>query len=392
MNNFVKNESGSVSVGFGAVLFVLLLSTGMAVDVARAHSHKLSMQNALDAATLHAALNQSEQNFVQNAQGFFEDNLTSVDALNAKSEFLRSSETINGTANGELRLLFGRILGRETLPISVNSTVGIASSPACIIALETSRGRGLTLNGGANVVSPECGVEIHTERNPAFILNRNVNLDVPRTCIAGDRIIDNNGTVDNIELNCEVNSDPYFGVFEEPDDLDCDFRNTNYNQSNVTLIPGVYCGNFNFNSSNTKVFFTGGEEPYILRGRWNVNGGEWSGDNVSFYFTDAQSTIQFNSGVKATLTPPTSGPYAGVFITEAPGLRNSQFILNDSRGFDFEGIIYLPSREIIMNGGATIRSRELQLVARSFIINSSNLILETPARATTGSSQAYISR
>jgi len=93
----------------------------------------------------------------------------------------------------------------------------------------------------------------------------------------------------------------------------------------------------------------------------------------------------------ATLTPPTSGPYRDVFITEAPGLRNSQFILNDSRGFDFEGIVYLPSREVILNSGATVRSRDLQLVALSFIVNGANLNLKTPGRATEGSPIAYLS-
>jgi len=136
----------------------------------------------------------------------------------------------------------------------------------------------------------------------------------------------------------------------------------------------------------------GGEQPYVLKGgSWNVNGGEWSGDNVSFYFADANSKIQFNSGVLATLSPPTSGPYEGVFITEAPDLRNSQFTINDSRGFDFEGIVYLPSREITLNSGATVRSRDLQLVARSFIINGANLNLETPGRATESVPFTYLS-
>ena len=138
--------------------------------------------------------------------------------------------------------------------------------------------------------------------------------------------------------------------------------------------------------------FMGGEEPYVLKGgSWNVNGGEWSGDNVSFYFADSNSKIQFNSGVLATLTPPNSGPYEGVFITEAPGLNNSQFIINDSRGFDFEGIVYLPSREITLNSGATVRSRDLQLVARSFIVNGANLNLKTPGRASEGTMTAYLS-
>jgi len=393
IGRFFKEESGAMSAGFAGILFTLLLSAGMAIDVSRAYSYSQTMQNALDASTLHAAQNAREFNYQQNAQAFFKDNFDKSQITNVQSQYRLETEFVRGTANGQLQLFFGKILGRDTLPISVNSAVSVSAQPACIVALQTRNGAGITLNGGANVTSPECGLEVHATRKPAFIINSGVNLDVPQTCIAGDRIVDNNRSVDNIQTSCPVNPDPYLGAFEEPDSSHCDYRNMNFNEANITLYPGVYCGHFNFNNSNAKVHFTGGEQPYILRGgSWNVNGGEWSGDNVSFYFADARSRLQFNSGVKAALTPPTSGPYEGVFITEAPDLRNSQFIINDSRGFDFEGIIYLPSREIIMNSGATVRSRELHLVARSFIINGANLNLETPSQGTSGVSTAYISQ
>ena len=392
MRHFTQDESGAMSVGFGAALFTLILVCGMAIDVGRAHFYHLTMQHALDASTIYAAQNARKANYQINAQGFFKDNFDKPNITNVESQYSLEPEFVRGQASGDLPLFFGSFLGRDSLSISVNSSVSLGSSPSCIIALDTGNGAGVTLNGGANVTSPECGVEVHTQGNPAFIINSGVNLDVPQTCIAGDRIVDNNGTADNIQTNCSVSPDPYLGAFEQPDTSHCDYRNKNFNAATITLHPGVYCGHFNFNNSNAKVTFMGGEQPYVLKGgSWNVNGGEWSGDNVSFYFADANSKIQFNSGVLATLTPPTSGPYEGVFITEAPDLRNSQFIINDSRGFDFEGIVYLPSREIILNSGATIRSRDLQLVARSFIINGANLNLETPGRATEGAPFAYLS-
>jgi len=392
MRHFTQDESGAMSVGFGAALFTLILVCGMGIDTGRAYSYRLTMQNALDASTIHAAQNARKANYQINAQGIFNDNFDKPNITNVESQYSLEPEFVRGQASGDLPLFFGSFLGRDSLSISVNSSVSLGSSPSCIIALDTGNGAGVTLNGGANVTSPECGVEVHTQGNPAFIINSGVNLDVPQTCIAGDRIVDNNGTADNIQTSCSVNPDPYLGAFEQPDTSHCDYRNKNFNAATITLHPGVYCGHFNFNNSNAKVTFMGGEQPYVLKGgSWNVNGGEWSGDNVSFYFADANSKIQFNSGVLATLTPPTSGPYEGVFITEAPDLRNSQFIINDSRGFDFEGIVYLPSREIILNSGATIRSRDLQLVARSFIINGANLNLETPGRATEGAPFAYLS-
>jgi len=392
MRQFIKDDSGAMSVGFGAGIFTLLLISGMAIDAGRAYSYRTTMQDAIDASTIHAAQNARQANYQTKAQDLFNENFDNPKITNVESQYSQSTEFVHGQASGDLPLFFGRLLGKNSIPISANASVSLGSAPACIIALNMGNGAGVTLNSGANVTSPECGLEVHTEGNPAFIINSGVNLDVPQTCIAGDRIVDNNGTAENIQTSCSVNPDPYLGAFEEPDTSHCDYHNKNYNAATITLHPGVYCGHFNFNNQNAKVTFMGGEEPYVLKGgSWNVNGGEWTGDNVSFYFADAQSKIQFNSGVLATLTPPTSGPYRDVFITEAPGLRNSQFILNDSRGFDFEGIVYLPSREVILNSGATVRSRDLQLVARSFIVNGANLNLKTPSRATEGSPIAYLS-
>ena len=123
-------------------------------------------------------------------------------------------------------------------------SVGLGSSPACIIALNTRNGAGLTLNSDANITSPECGVEVHAQGNPAFIINGGVNLAVPQSCIAGDDIVDNNGTADNIQTGCSVNPDPYLGAFEAPDTSHCDYNSKNF------------------------------------------DGGEWSGGNVSFYFAE----------------------------------------------------------------------------------------------------------
>jgi len=72
-------------------------------------------------------------------------------------------------------------------------------------------------------------------------------------------------------------------------------------------------------------------------------------------------------------------------MTEAPNLPNSQFILNDNRGFEFEGVMYLPSRGVIFNSGSSLRSYKMSLVANSFIINSTRLGLESSQSNTSAS-------
>ena len=79
-------------------------------------------------------------------------------------------------------------------------------------------------------------------------------------------------------------------------------------------------------------------------------------------------------------------------MTEAPSVSNAgQWILNDNRGFDFEGVIYLPSRQIIFNSNATLRSRKMELISDTIIFNNANIEIETITSSNRQSGLAYLS-
>jgi hypothetical protein len=212
-----------------------------------------------------------------------------------------------------------------------------------------------------------------------------VDLDVTEICVASGTVLNNTGgEIEELETGCDVAPDPYAGLYPEPNSDDCDYYYGNYSSRNVTLSPGVYCGFHNFNNQASHVTFEPG--LYVIKnGGWNVNGGNWSGDGVTFYFADA-SNIQFNNGVRADFTAPTRGDYDGVFMTEAPNLPagNSRFTYNNNRGFVFEGVMYLPSPEIIFNGGSELRSHTMNIVADRFVFNRANLDLESYTETISG--------
>jgi len=52
--------------------------------------------------------------------------------------------------------------------------------------------------------------------------------------------------------------------------------------------------------------------------------------------------------------------------------------LNDSRGFDAQGTIYLPSKRLVMNGGSNIESRKMKLIADSFVFNGGSFVSLEP--------------
>ncbi len=99
---------------------------------------------------------------------------------------------------------------------------------------------------------------------------------------------------------------------------------------------------------------------------------------MTFYSADT-SKIQFNSAVKADLKAPASGPYANILFAEAPGLAPSQFIFDDNRGFNMQGVIYLPSREVVFNSNSSARSQKMTAVVRKVIFNATRWTITSAA-------------
>ena len=375
---FLKDSSGGTAVAMGLCLVTLAIVLGAGLDTTRLVSAKQKTVDALDAATLYAVNQSAEGDFNERAQTYFANQLTENPFSIENSNFEMVDGAMVGTATTNLPLIFGAFLGRDNRDIAVKSVVALpeSSGAPCIMALSTSRSQAALLNSGATIESEACEIHIHSERRPSVILNSGVVLDVARTCVAGVDIIDNSGQPNPVETGCDVAPNPFAGQFPEPDTSECDFNGENYNSATISLTPGVYCGRYNFNNSSAIVDFAPG--TYILKnGGWNVNGGDWYGEGVTFYYAD-RSNIQFNSGVKAEMTAPSSGPYAGMFMLEKEGIKRSQFIVNDSRGFNFQGSIYLPSRDFHLNSGANITVRRASIIVDTISINGAFLRVEPP--------------
>jgi len=405
---YTKSEDGNFSIIAAAGFGLLALGVAISVEISRAHSLDNSLQDSLDIATLYAAQaikdgdfddddndNINEDNPKQDSIFHFRENFNSIHSANVTSiDFELDDGKMIGTASAEMSLTFAGLLNRDKLTVNARSVVNLSSggSSPCIMALNPDRQPGILLNGGANVVAPDCEMHVYSTQNPAFTLNGGTVLDVKKVCVEGNIVRNNSGfpSIANLERNCEAAPDPYAGVLPQPDTSGCDYSSRVYNDFNLVLRPGIYCGTHNIKSEQVEF------EPglYILKeGGWVIDGGNWEGEGVTFYYAD-RADIQFNSAVAAELSAPTSGPYKDVFMYEAPNIpyTANQWVLNDTRGFDFEGIIYLPSRQVVFNSNANLRSLRMDIVAGSVIFNNASIELE-PINGTGGaqSGQVYLS-
>jgi hypothetical protein len=121
----------------------------------------------------------------------------------------------------------------------------------------------------------------------------------------------------------------------------------------------------------------------------------WTGTGVTFYFADT-SLIQFNSGISANLSAPTTGTYADILMFEASGLSKSNFVFNDSVSNRLQGLIYLPSRNVTFNAKSQLATDKATLVFNTLILNQTTWNLDVATAKTisgSGSSgTAYLTK
>lgn len=361
------------------------------MDFSRSLRLKSEMQLALDAAVL-AAARVADDEQKSRAEIVFRENLGTTE-VKVQGPNLKQSPTgeLTGSATAKLDTTFASVLGIKYFELGVEAKVATRTSAnPCILVLDPAASQSLLVNSGASIDAPDCEVHVKSTASPATIFNASSSLDTSRICIEGADIIDNGGKHPNTELKCKTASDPFAGTIPPPSTAACTISNANYSGAKVILNPGVYCGWINFNAGVDVEFNPG---IYVIKdGGWNANGGKWTGKNVAFYFAD-QSKIQFNSAVEATLTPPSSGPYEGIIIFEADGLPRSPFVVDDSKGFELEGLIYLPSRDTIFNGGSNMTNKTLTMVVNTLILDETNWHLKSAAKSIgsgSGSKDAYL--
>ncbi len=373
--SLIADRRGSLAVLFGLLSMVIFGMVGFAIDYTRAVSLEAHMSQALDAAVL-AGIRADQSQRQQIATQVFQQNMGASADLDVSLKFdTPASGQFSGTAATAMPSYIASVVGITTMPVNVASTAATGSTgKVCILVLDKSAAQAFLVNSGAMVDASECEIHVHSQGSPAAIFNASSDIDTKRICIKGSTIIDNGGFHPNMETSCEPADNPYLGRFPVPASGTCDFNNMNYNGSTVHLSPGVYCGWTNFNNQPDVTLAPG---LYVIKnGGWNVNGGRWDGDGVTFYFADT-SKIQFNSAVAARLTPPTSGSYENVIITEKEGLAHSQFVLDDSRGFDIRGLVYLPSRDTIFNSASNVESKDFTLVVNTLILDDTHWHLES---------------
>ncbi|MEP2439391.1 MAG: TadE/TadG family type IV pilus assembly protein [Roseibium sp.] len=438
LSDFARDSKGSVVVMFGLASMLIVTVSGAAIDYAFALNFRSELQNSLDAAVLGAAVLETDDK-VAEASTIFDANYSRKHTGTVTSAFQDADNIVSGSATAKVNTNFLSIFGISEISVSAESAAAYSSVQTCIYVLDQSASNAFKANGSGEIDAPECEMHVHSSSNSAAYLDTK-NIEPLRLCMQGEIAGNARPFADNFDEDCDVSDGPYAGTMVSVSEKvvaeqSCTTNFPDPNKSEMVFQPGTYCswppinghvtsvvfeegdyyiksnlsmnaaavtfgdGNYVFDSAS--LTFNGsaktvslGEGLYVLKNGAQMifNGQDVTGSNVSIHLADEDSaflTVQGSSEVN--LAAPDNGTYKNLLIFEAPGLQssNSQYKLDGE--MNMEGLVYLPSRNLHLNGSGEVNGDELTLVLNQLSLDG-DITIESGSGSGGGSYNAYLMR
>jgi Flp pilus assembly protein TadG len=388
LDRFVKDKSANIAVIFALATVPVLGLVGAAVDMSIINDQRTQLQAALDTAVLFGVRESSDALKIAKADSVYSAEVRARWGTVPAASFSVASGQLNGAATSTVNTQFLRIMGFATVPISVSSAAAATGrgNKVCILLVESPNAQTFLVNSGAAVNGPACEVDVDSTAGVAAMINSGTTLNLAKICIKGGAT-QNGGTNPVVSTGCAAIANPFVGALPRVTATTCTYSNQVYNPGTVTLSPGTYCGWTNFNGSGTLQLNPG---LYVIKnGGMTFNSG-WTvtGSGVTFYLVDQNATLTFNGNVKANLSAPTSGTYANILMFEPDGLPQTNLPINGTPGSSISGMMYLPSRNVIINSVSNTTADQTTMVFATLILNATNWQIQPGPLAPSGASSS----
>lgn len=397
--NRLREEEGQVLVLVVLCMAVLLAFIGLALDVGQALTVKRQLQTAADAAAIAGALELQECGSTRAcitmqtaaAQAVEENGFSGPTvltncasssgtdlaltvnngpcALGASDPNSGDTSYVEAVVSKREHMIFASVLGVGSLNLSARSEAGFGPPSACVLALDPHASQAILSNGSSDLEA-NCAIVDDSDSTTALMVNGGKNTilksNVGISVVGGD-LINGTPTVSPMPTTNAASVPDPFAQLPAPAVGACDFSSLTVNsgKTSTTLYPGTYCG-LNING-NANVTFSPG--TYIMNGNTTINGGATiSGNGVTFYIASGQWIM--NGSSTANLIAPTSGTYSGILFFQGR-TDSSQFIVNGDATSAWQGAIYIPDGQLLLNGGSNVAAYTF-IVADTILVNGNN--------------------
>ncbi len=383
---FLQDRKAGVAPLLALAIVPLFGAVGAAVDYSRASSVRAAMQGALDATALTLSKDSqvAQSVLLQSAADKFKANLNRPDAQNiqvtAQMAAVSGGTSLTMSASATIKTEFVGLMGYSTLALSVNSAVATVSDGlGCVLSLAPTASSALKAQGTTSVDLTNCSLYDNSNNATALTAGGSTKVSALSVGVVGgisgaDNII----TTQGIRTGIAPLADPYADV-AVPNFATCDNQNFTA-KSTMTIDPGVYCGGIGVNAGAELTLNPG--IYYLDGGDLSVNGGATlQGNGVTLVFTKknrnswANATINGNAIIN--LTPPISGPTAGIVVfADRNTPVGTTFKFDGGASQYLGGAIYIPTGDITFSGGAGTSTSCTQIIGFTVtFVGNSNLAI-----------------
>jgi hypothetical protein len=361
-----------VTIIFALALLPLVSLVGAAVDYSHANSIKTAMQAAVDSTALMLtkdAGSLSSTQLIQRATDKFKASFTRPETtgvqVSAQYDILNKSLSL--AATGSMKTDFMGVMGFSSLNISARAVAkSVGNGTACVLALNASASGAATAQGGTKIRLDGCSLYANSKSGSALTLGGSASLSALSVGVVGG--VSGGAaitTTQGVSTGGSPVADPY-STLAIPFFSGCNATNFTAH-STVTINPGVYCGGMQL-SANAQVTLNPGIY-YIDHGDFSMNGGAtMTGTGVTLIFTSSTMSnwpkVTVNGGATVNLTPPTTGPTAGVVMFADRNIPiGTSFKFNGGASQYIGGAIYVPTGDVMFAGGASTSTSCTKLIA-----------------------------
>jgi len=398
LRGFWSSERGNFAVVTAIAMLPIMIGMAGAIDLVGTNHDAAQLQNSLDAAGLAIGTKFSSGMAAGDIQQlglqFFAANMSVADQQEYSGSVSAFAAAASGGPSAYLISLSSSISRPSFIGSSASwqayrsATVQIKpGAQACVLALDPHASAAVNLQGSTNVSMNNCVIAANSDASDS--VNRGGSAQVSASCVSTV-----GGTAGllppSASLACGTPHERQYASFDPladvipPNDTLC---LPVPNGKTYTLSPGTYCdktlsGNITLNPG-----------VYIMRGITIKPGGNGSltGQGVTIFLMES-SQIYINANATVNLSPPTSGPYAGITIFQGHG-NTSALTLNGGANSVLSGFIYAPDAPISYAGNSDMSGQGdcLRLVAMT-IQMTGNSSVRSDCAAALGNRAMYADR
>lgn len=398
IGRFWASRRGNFAITTAIAMVPLVLAVAGAADLVGTTDDAAQLQNSLDAAGLAIGTKyqatMSANDVLQLGQTFFAANMTAANAQEYSGSVAGFQATASGDPTGYYISLTSSI-SRPSFIASAASwqatrsaSVKIApGAPACVLALDPSAGAAVNLQGSTNVALNGCVIAANS--NASNAISRGGSALLSAACVS--TVGSTSGiTAPNATLACDAPLTNQYASFDPLADVvppAYGLCQPIPNGKSITLSPGTYCDK----TISGKITLNPG--TYVMRNVTIKPGGNGSltGQGVTIFLMEG-SQLYINANEVVNLSPPSTGPYAGITIFQGHG-NTSALTINGGSGSVVSGFIYAPDAAITYAGNSDMSSAGgcLRLVADT-VTMTGNSAIKSDCSAELGSREMYASR